>query len=268
VPSVRDVSNDIEADRVSKGEGSHGVTSTELHAKIDIFERGITTLDEAEGFIHVRDQQAVDDEALSVLAEDGDLTDALGVVVEVVDNLLGGGGTLDDFNELHHGNGAEEVETGEVGLAVGDDGGLVVDGEGGGIGSEDGFLGSGVVDRGPELLLGGEIFEDSFDDEVRLADGFLGVGGGGDAGHDFIDSLGDVVDVATLLFDLLLHDAAEGLGDDVLVLGENVFLEVDELDIDTSGGGDLSDTTSHSTGTEDGDGVDGKSRLATTEHTV
>ncbi len=127
VPSVRDVGDDIKTNAISESEGAHRVASAELHGNVDVFNGSDTTLNETEGLVHVRDEKAVNDETLGILAEDGDLADALCEVEEVISDLLGGVSALDDFNELHHGDGAEEVEAGEVRLAGRDDGGLVVD---------------------------------------------------------------------------------------------------------------------------------------------
>ena len=61
----------------------------------------------------VTHQQAVDDEAWGVLALNGGLAQLLAQIEKRLKGLVGSLSNADDFEQLHDGNGVEEVITAE-----------------------------------------------------------------------------------------------------------------------------------------------------------
>ena len=104
------------------------------------------------GFASVGIHHAVADETVADLGDDADLLDGLGDIQCRDDDIRGGLGALDDFEQFHDVGGAEEMQPDHVLGPLGDCGNRV-DVEGRGIGAEDrpGF-GDGV-EPGEDLLL-------------------------------------------------------------------------------------------------------------------
>jgi hypothetical protein len=81
---------------------------------------------------------SVDEEAGGVFDDDGDFTEVADVGEGCGEGMLGGGFRADDFDEFDAVDGVEEVEADEA-FGVGDDGCDLMDGDGGGVGGEDGI---------------------------------------------------------------------------------------------------------------------------------
>src|SRR6185437_14052104 len=250
VEVLGDVEDGVEAEQVLQEEGAHRRQFGLGDRAVDRLQREPLLLLGAPDLAHRRHQDAVDDEAGDLTADDRLLLDRLGEVV-------GGGGRLargvlaDDHLDQRHDRGwVEEVEAADL---VGAQRRLahLGDRERGGVGGEDRVAGGGRVDLAEDGLLDLHLLRHGLDNEVDV--GELGVAGRpGDVRHH----LGDA-GVGLLLGDpLLLHlsgQLALGDGASLLKRGVDEFL-VDVLDHDRDvGGGDrLGDLPTHRAPTDDG----------------
>ena len=165
----------------------------EHHGLVDVLDGGDAGLNEADGFVDHGDEDLVDDEAGSLGDLDRLLADLLGELVDEIEGLLRGVRAADDLNELHAGNGIEEVHT--------DDGVLEAkahlgDGQRGGVGGKDGGFLAQLIQLAEHGALVRHLFLGALNDEV-------GIGGGGLLLHEDIRHQG----ILGLLSHLALLDA-------------------------------------------------------------
>lgn len=187
-----------------------------------------------------------------IFAGDGSLLHAGADIHQRIERVLAGLVGTDDLDQLHLGDGVEEMETTETIRPLGGLGNLA-DGEGRGVGAEEGVLGSDLVEHGEQLLLGLQVLDDGLDDQISILGGGLRVGTGLDLGHGLVD---EGLLLGSILRELLLGDTLEGGGDDVLTLLESLGVEVNHGDVEGVLGGDLDNTGAHETGAKDGDVLD------------
>ena len=114
-------------------------------------------------------KQEVDDEAGNVLGDDGRFAKGRGEGAQVFNGGVAGGDGAHDLDELHDGDGVEEVQPGDARLATGN-GGHLHDGQRGGIAGDDAARGDDAVEGPEELLLLVEILDDGLDDEIAVAE--------------------------------------------------------------------------------------------------
>lgn len=160
--------------------------------------------------------------------------------------------SADDFDQLHLGDGVEKVETTETICPLGGLGNLT-DGEGRGVGAEEGVLRSDLIEHGEQLLLGLQVLDDSLNDQIGILRGGLRVSAGLDLSHRLVD---ERLLLGSVLGELLLGDTLKGGCDDVLTLLEGLGVEVDHGDVEGVLGSDLNDTGTHETRAKDGDVLD------------
>ena len=245
-----DVQDRVEAEQVGEEEGAHRRHLGGGDRLVDRLQREALLLLGAPDLADRRHQDAVDDEAGHLAADDRLLLDRLGEVV-------GGGGGLrrgvladDHLDQRHHRGRVEEVEADDL---VGPQRRLphLGDRERGGVGGEDRVAGRRRVELAEDRLLDLHPLRHRLDDEVDVAELLVGRGAGDQAHH-----LGEA-GVGLLLGQLLLLDQAGelALGDGARLLDRGVDeLLVDVLDDDGDvGGGDrLRDLTAHGAAADDG----------------
>ncbi len=182
-------------------------------------------------------------EAAAVVDDDRRLADLLDDVVGLGQRDVGGLLALDDLDQRHLVDGAEEVQADEVLRAV-DAGGELGDRQRGGVGAEQRVGVHVLGDLGEHLVLERGVLEDGLDDEV--AAGEVGrVGGGGDAA----EQLGLLLLGGAALGDRLVE---QGLAVGLALLGVG-GLDVLEDDVHAGLGAHVGDAGAHHPGAEDAD---------------
>src|SRR6185369_10563084 len=157
---------DVDTRHVVHGEDSHRHAPL-LQRAVDFGRRGALQ-HAALGFAAVRIHHAVADEAIAHLRDDAGLPDPLGQLQRRDHDVGRGLRGLDDFQQLHHVGGTEEMQSDDVLRAPGH-GRDLVDIQGRGVGSED-RSGLGYrVQPGEDFLLQREVLEHRLDDEVGIA---------------------------------------------------------------------------------------------------
>ena len=137
--------------------------------------------DELGALVDERAEDAAGVEAASVADDDRDLADLLDEVDRAGGGLVGGVLAADDLDELHLVDRAEEVQPDEVRGARGEalEPG---DGQGRGVGAEEGVGPDDGLDLGEDVLLEVVVLEDRLDDGVDVGE-VGGVGGRRDPGE-------------------------------------------------------------------------------------
>src|SRR5271165_3488665 len=169
VHDVRDVVRGVEADEVEQRERPHGVAAAQLHRLVDVGDGAHALFIGANGVEQVGHQQAVDDESWLVNRAHRDFAQ-LGAEGNGGGEDLGRGGDgADDFDQLHHRDGIEEVQADEALGALGRRHELG-HADGGSVGGEDGVF----LDDGVELRVGfalfGHVLDDGLDDDVAVGE--------------------------------------------------------------------------------------------------
>src|SRR4051794_30610883 len=174
---LRDFRGDVDADFVEQRHRSHRHPEID-HRFVERLDR-VPFLEQKAGFVHVRPEDAIDDETGSVVAVDDGLAQLAREVRDRDHRDVGSLCAADDFDERHAVDGVEEVHAGDV-LGMHGLRGDVGDGNGRGVGREDG-AGSGSRFKFAEhLALDVDVFDDRLDDELAAFES-APVGGGGDA---------------------------------------------------------------------------------------
>ncbi len=165
---------DVGTDQINQGEGAKAVACGQ-HRGVD-FRGGMALFQEGQGLAVIGARTAVDDETGAVGALDDGFSGGLGDLAGSVDGFGRGAGMGGEFNQPHRGGRVEEMQGEQVG------GGFqgacdVADGDGRGVGGEDGAGGDGL-ELGEESLLGVKAFDDRLDDHCAGFEGGKIVGDG------------------------------------------------------------------------------------------
>ena len=169
------------------------MVGTQLHSGVDAGDVGNALhLDEGSLVDH-RDQDAVDDEAGSLVDLDRLLADGNGDLLDLLDSLSGSVAASDDLDELHAVCGVEEVHTDQ---RTADTLADLGDGQRRGVGSEDALGLADLIQLAESGLLDLHILESSLNDEVAVS------------AQVFLQARGDSSDdsVSLLLSHLALSD--------------------------------------------------------------
>ncbi len=244
------VQGDVEPEQVGEQEGAHRGQIGTGDRLVDCLDREALFLLGTPDFAHRRHQDAVDDEAGHLAADDRLLLDRLGEVVGDGGGLLGGVLAGDHLDQRHDRGRVEEVETDDL-VGAQRRFAHLGDRERGGVGGEDRVAGRDGVELTEDRLLDLHPLRHGLDHEVDVAELLVG-GGAGDQAHH----LGEA-GIGLLLGQLLLLDQAGelALGDGARLLDRGVDeLLVDVLDDDGNVGcGDrLGDLTAHGAAADDG----------------
>lgn len=184
LPALQDVQAQIKSDIVRESKRTHGVSRAQLHGDVDIRNAGILAVNHRHGLRQERDQQSVDNEAGSILAADGDLSDFLAEGEHAVEHRVARVGGADDFHQLHNLHRIEEMKSDKL-LRATRSNSHVRDGQGRGIRSED----SVVVDNLAKVLVEIDLnlldFNDSLNDQIAILQ-LVDVGGGSNQTHRLI----------------------------------------------------------------------------------
>ena len=199
-----DVEDGVEAEQVGEEERAHRRHLGRGDRLVDRLQREALLLLGAPDLADRRHQDAVDDEAGDLAADDRLLLDRLGEVVGGGGGLLRGVLADDHLDQRHHRGRVEEVEADDLVGAQRRFADLG-DRERGGVGGEDRVAGRGGVDLAEDGLLDLHLLRHRLDHEVDVAE-LLVAGGAGDQAHH----LGEA-GVGLLLGQLLLLDQAAEL---------------------------------------------------------
>ncbi len=179
-----DLQRHIQAQHVGQGKGPHGRQAPALYYGVDLLAGGPRLLLQTQHLHHGHHEHPVDKEAGALLNADRDLAQRLGESHGVLQRLFGGLLSGDHLDELHHAGWIEEVEA-EHALGPACRRRHLADGQGGGVGSQDGQGRCDPVQLGEHAALQVEILWDRFDHEVHVAEGVIGEGG-----HDQVQLAG------------------------------------------------------------------------------
>ena len=159
------------------------MVGTQLHSGVDTGDVGDTLhLDEG-GLVDHRDQDAVDNEAGSLVDLNRALADLGADLLDGLDGLGGGVDTGDDLDELHAVSRVEEVHADQrTGQALADLG----DGQRRGVGSENALGLADLIQLAKGGLLDLHILESSLDDQVAVSAQVL-FQASGDSSHAAVD---------------------------------------------------------------------------------
>ena len=168
---ARDVAAHVDAHLVHEPQRTHRHAEVE-HDPVD--PRGVVAFLEVQPqrLGHVRQQDAVDEEAGRILDDHRQLADGFDVTQRGVHRRRVRARATDDLHELHAVDGVEEMDAHHaagVREAVGD----AVDGKGGGVRGEHGFRRDLLFERGENFLLEIEFFDGGLDDEIDPAQGHV-----------------------------------------------------------------------------------------------
>src|SRR5581483_2415016 len=216
------------------------------HGLVDRLHRADALIERVDRLVDHRQQDAVDDEGREVLRDGDALAEALHEALGRRESLVLGGDAADQLDQLHHRHRVHEVDADEA-LRPVRGGGETRDGDGGGVGGEDGALlelGTQLVE---DLALDGLVLDGGLDHEVGLGHGIeigcganalergLHLGVGDDAARDLARHV--ALDHAARLVDRLLLDVVEGY----VVAGQRH---------------DMGDAVAHLAGADDSDRLD------------
>src|SRR5260221_10847872 len=162
----------IEANEVDHFEGAHRMIQAELYRFVDIGGGGDACFEHRESFVSDERIDARGDEAWGLVDDNGLLAHAGGDADAGCDGFVGGLRGADDFDQLHLGDGIEEMHP-DAAVAVEDDIAEIADGKRGSVAGEDGVGLRELVEDGEQLELHFEFFGNGFDDELGVADGFV-----------------------------------------------------------------------------------------------
>ena len=183
------------------------------HSGVDVFLGSDAVLQNDDSLVDHGEQDAVDHEAGSLADLDGVLAQVLGAAIDSLEGLVVGTGAADDLDQLHSGSGVEEVHAQNLlrTLGSGSDGG---DGDGRGVGSQDGLGLADLVQFLEDALLDVQDLDGSLNDQVAV----LGVGqlqGEGNAAQGLVLLLLGDLALGNLLLHVLLQNALAALNESI-----------------------------------------------------
>lgn len=184
LPALQDVQAQVKTNVVRESKWTHGVSRAQLHGDIDIRNTGILAVNHRHGLRQEGNQKSVDNEAGSILATDGNLSDLLAESKHAIEHRVAGVGGADDFDQLHDLHRVEEMKSNEL-LRATRSNSHVGDGQRRSVGSEDGIVVNNLAKVLVEIDLDLFNFNDRFNDQVTVLQ-LVDVGGGSDQTHGLI----------------------------------------------------------------------------------
>ncbi len=220
------------------------MAEAELAGEVDVLGGGDARLVELGGLDDQGRDEAGGDEAGHVAVDDdAGLAGGLGELPGPGEGFVAGLVAPDQFAELHHRDRREEVRADDPLRPLGD-GGDLGDRDGGGVRGEHRVLADQLVEGAEDLVLDVELFEDGLDHDVGVGGAFQ-VGRGGDPAERRLGVLGG---------ELALGDEpVEGGLDAVRPPRQGGVGDVAQDDVPARLGGDLSDSRTHESGSDDGE---------------
>ena len=162
----------VETNEVSKLERAHGDVGAVLHDGINRVAVTDTGLEADDSLVNVRHQDTVSKEAGRVGRDRGDLAHSLAELDGSLEGLGRGLKSADDLNTLLHGDGVHEVGGDDTGASLGvlgilgGGGSNAGDGDGRGVGGQNGMLGADLRKLGEDVKLELGNLRDGLNDEV------------------------------------------------------------------------------------------------------
>ena len=184
-----DAEADVEADEVDQLEWAHGVIEAELEGFVDVGGGGDAFLEHVKSFVANHGIDPGGDEAGRFANDHDFLAHALAYFDAGREGGLGSFESANNFEELHFGDGIEEMHADAM-FGAESDGGHFGDGEGGSVGGEDGVGLGEFVEESEDFELGFHFLGDGFDGEVGFMDGVLDVLGSFEAGEGLVAEFG------------------------------------------------------------------------------
>ena len=128
VEVLENLKTDVQSNKVDHFKGAHGMVQAELDGSIDVLRRSDAFLQHVERFVADEGVDAGGDEARGFVDDYGFLAHAGGDGYAGRDGFIGRVRGTDDFDQLHFGDGIEEVHA-DATVALEDDVAEVADGE-------------------------------------------------------------------------------------------------------------------------------------------
>ena len=160
----------VQAHHVVQGDWSHG--HAEPRGCLFDFGDGHPLADELQGFVHVGEQHPVDQKARAVLEHDGRFAQPLGERHRGGHRFVGGLVAANHFHQRHPPHGIEKVDAAEP-LRVFQRLGQPVDGNGGGIGGNQGLFSHQRFHLGQQLGFHVGVFHHGFQHQLGRGDFFV-----------------------------------------------------------------------------------------------
>mmetsp|Transcript_126983 Transcript_126983/g.355640 ORF Transcript_126983/g.355640 Transcript_126983/m.355640 type:complete len:296 (+) Transcript_126983:135-1022(+) len=164
-----DAQASVQANEVGERQRPHGHVRPQLHRLVDVLRRGDALLQHEHGLVDVGHQDAVRDEARSVLARGVLLAHRRAQGERPAEGRVVRQQAPDDLHERHHGHGVHEVHADEP-LRPRQAGAQLRDGDGARVRGEDaGLRQPGRHQRLEDGALRPQVLADGLDDEVEAA---------------------------------------------------------------------------------------------------
>ena len=236
----------VQSDEVGEFQRAHGVVHSEFHGEVyvgdaaDIFHAG------EECFVKHGHQDAIGDEAGEVGGADGRFAEFAGERFGSGHCDGGGFGAGNNFHQRHDGDGVHEVHADEV-FGMGESGGEFGDGDGRGVGGEDGLRTNAGADFAQHGALDGDVFGDGFHGEFGVFQPLPDLGADDDARDGGLGVLGGELS--------FFGEAVDAAGDGFLGARELVGIFVVQVGAESGNGARLGDAAAHLSGAQNGDAL-------------
>jgi hypothetical protein len=249
VQHSHDGETSIETNEVGESKGSHGHGTAVLENVVNVLLFSNTGLEGDDGLVDVGHEDSVSQEARGVLGDGRDLAHSL-------HNLQGGGEGLgrglqagDDLDTLLDGHGVHEVGRNDSGGTSAGSSSNLGDGDGRGVGGQDGILLGPLVEVSEDVKLELGDLGDCLNDHVHVGHGRLQVGVTSDPASHGLGLVAGQTAFANVLLKQLVHEL------ETLVQG--ALVGVNEVDLETGlVGSHQSDSQTHLAGANYGERVD------------
>src|SRR4029077_3764852 len=108
---IRDVVGSVEADEIEERQWSHGMSATELHGIVDVFDGAHALLERANGVEEIGHEKAIDDESGAVVGSHRSFAELGADTHHFFIHRRIGGDRSYNFDELHDWHGIEKMQS-------------------------------------------------------------------------------------------------------------------------------------------------------------